>query len=102
MARNLAAYAPFAATERVMMALARKGADRQATHERLREHALAAWAEVQRGAENPLLSRLQADAFFAGLLSPDELSALFEVGGYTGIAAQRARQVVKNILDATA
>ncbi|HZU86739.1 MAG TPA: adenylosuccinate lyase, partial [Anaerolineaceae bacterium] len=81
--RNLAAYAPFAATERVMMALARKGADRQETHERLREHALAAWAEVQRGAENPLLARLLADPAFTALLSVEELRALFDVGDYT-------------------
>lgn len=95
--RNLAAFAPFAATERVMMALALRGADRQETHERLRQHALAAWAEVQCGQKNPLLERLQADPVFARLLSEQELSALFEVKNYTGIAAQRARQIAGEI-----
>jgi len=46
-ARNLAVYGVFAATERVLMELARQGADRQEMHEVIREHALVAWDAVQ-------------------------------------------------------
>ncbi|HPB66096.1 MAG TPA: adenylosuccinate lyase, partial [Spirochaetales bacterium] len=38
--RTMAAYGPFAATERVLMAMGKAGADRQEGHERLRRHAL--------------------------------------------------------------
>ena len=42
--RLLAAYGPFAATERLLMELARRGADRQTVHEIIREHSMTAWA----------------------------------------------------------
>jgi adenylosuccinate lyase len=51
---NLATYAPFAAVERVLMALGKSGADRQVMHETLRQHSLAAWAAVKAGQANPL------------------------------------------------
>ncbi len=35
LARNLSKYGPFAATERVLMALSKTGADRQEMHEKL-------------------------------------------------------------------
>ena len=41
-AHNLAVYAPFASTERVLMALVKLGADRQEMHERLRDQAMTA------------------------------------------------------------
>ena len=53
--RLLAAYGPFAATERLLMELVKRGGDRQALHEVIREHAMAAWAEVQAGRSNPLI-----------------------------------------------
>ena len=53
MQRNLADYGPFAAIERVLMALGKAGADRQAMHERLRQHALDAWEAVQAGTAQP-------------------------------------------------
>ena len=56
--RNFAMYAPFAATERVMMAAAKKGADRQEMHEILRQYSLTAWNDIQNGKENPLKNLL--------------------------------------------
>jgi adenylosuccinate lyase len=89
--RDLAMYAPFACTERVMMAAAKAGADRQEMHERLRQHALAAWSEVQAGRANPLIARLLADPAITQYVSPETLSSLTAVDGYTGIAPARAR-----------
>ncbi|MCA9864896.1 MAG: adenylosuccinate lyase, partial [Anaerolineales bacterium] len=54
-ARNLERYGPFAATERVLLAAVRQGADRQEAHEWLREASLQAWAAVRQGADNPLV-----------------------------------------------
>jgi adenylosuccinate lyase len=95
--RNLAIYAPFAATERVMMAAARCGADRQEMHERLREHALAAWAQVQSGQPNDLIARLQADPQITRHVSATEIAALADVQGYVGTAPQRARELADRI-----
>ncbi len=95
--RNLAAYAPFAATERVLMAAAKQGADRQALHERLRQHALAAWEAVQAGEANPLIERLAGDPDFLRYLSADQIRGMAGVDGYTGIAPQRARALSAEI-----
>lgn len=95
--RNLAVYAPFAATERVMMAAARKGADRQAMHERLREHALAAWAVVQSGRSNDLVDRLQADEAITAYVPASEIAALADVQSYVGTAPERARALAQKI-----
>ena len=95
--RNLEIYAPFAATERVMMAATRRGADRQEMHELLREHALAAWAVVQAGMPNDLIARLQADESIIRLVPAEEIVALARVDGYVGNAPQRARELAETI-----
>ncbi len=95
--RNLEAYAPFAATERVMMAAARKGADRQDMHERLRGHALAAWEAVQAGNDNPLADLLKTDTGISKFLEESDIDGLMDVSAYTGIAAARAREMVARI-----
>lgn len=90
MARNLATYAPFAAIERVLMALGKAGADRQVMHERLRQHALAAWQASAQGAPNPLAERLAADEEIGRYLEPQQLQSLMEARQHTGNAALRA------------
>lgn len=94
---NLAAYAPFAATERVLMALVKLGADRQEMHERIREHAMQAWQQLQQGQPNPLPQLLAQDAQITGYLPARELADLMQVDSYTGIAPQRARQIAEQI-----
>ncbi len=93
LAKNLAAYGPFAATERVLMALGKAGADRQQMHERLREHALAAWAVIQRGDPNPLADRIAADPELLAYLPAAELHALMDATGHIGDAPERARRL---------
>ena len=100
MARNLARYGPFAATERVLMAAVRAGADRQLVHEWLREASLAAWEAVQRETPNPLTSLITADTRLAAFLSADEIRALMDAGGYVGTAAPRARALAVAIKNA--
>lgn len=92
LARNLALYAPFAATERVLMALAKAGADRQNTHERLRQHALIAWDAVQEGSSNPLAENVSSDREFLKYLSASELTNLMDVSEHLGDAPERARK----------
>ncbi len=97
-ARNLSTYGPFAATERVLMALGKRGADRQEMHERLRLHALSAWRVIQHGEENPLADLVAADAIFLQYLSSNELHALMDGHTHIGDAPQRARTLAQEIL----
>jgi adenylosuccinate lyase len=91
MARNLQTYAPFAASERVLMALARKGADRQAMHERLRLHSMQAWEAVRQGHPNPLVELLANDRALGEYLQASEIHAVMVAGAHLGDAPQRAR-----------
>ncbi|MCR4408251.1 MAG: adenylosuccinate lyase [Anaerolineae bacterium] len=90
-ARNLAAYGVFAASERLLMALVRAGADRQAMHERVRIHSMAAWAAVERGEPNPLVALLCADKAITAYLPPSQVEEALDAGGYVGDAPHRCR-----------
>jgi adenylosuccinate lyase len=95
--RNLQQYAPFAATERVLMALVKAGADRQVMHERLRGHSLTAWQAVQNGRENPLVDLLCQDVHIGGILGVERVQQLMQVDTYLGIAPEQARQMAERI-----
>ena len=101
-ASNLARYGPFAATERVLMALVRAGADRQTMHERLREHSLRAWDVVGKGQANPLAQNLAADPVLLRHLQPARLTELMQAERYTGTAAERTEALVAEIRRALA
>jgi adenylosuccinate lyase len=96
-ASNLAIYAPFAGTERVLMALAKAGADRQEMHERLRDHAMQAWQVVRQGQPNPLAKLLFRDPVLTGYLPAAQIEALMQVEHYTGFAPERARALARRI-----
>ncbi len=95
--RNLSAYAPFACTERIMMALSKQGADRQETHERLREHAMTAWQSVKSGDQNPLINLLKQDTYILQFLSTSQIEELAQVSAYTGIAESASITLAKQI-----
>ena len=102
-ARNLALYGDFAATERLLMALATAGADRQVMHEVIRGHAMAAWRAVQEGAvENPLPEMLARDDQVQRYLTEDEIPALFDVREHIGDAPERARAMAARVRAALA
>jgi adenylosuccinate lyase len=96
-ARNLAAYAPFAATERLLMTAVKVGADRQALHEVIREHSLRAWAEVAAGRPNPLVNSLCADEHITRHLDPQIARSLLDAHQYVGDAPERARLIAAKI-----
>jgi len=96
-AHNLAVYGPFAATERLLMALGKAGADRQAMHEKLREHAMQAWGAIQAGQSNPLIENLAHDPEIRRYLSVEEVINLMDASHHLGNAAQRARKLVDHI-----
>ena len=91
--RNMQTYGPFAATERVLMAVTKKGADRQAMHEVIREHSLAAWAKLNAGEPNPLIDALCDDPRVTQYVSTAEARRLMNADAYVGDAPARARAV---------
>ena len=67
---------PFMATENILMDAVKGGGDRQALHERIRTHSLAAGSRVKdEGLNNDLLERIAADPAF-GLSREDVLRRL--------------------------
>jgi adenylosuccinate lyase len=91
--RNMQTYGPFAATERLLMAVVKRGADRQEMHEVIREHSLAAWAKLQVGEPNPLIDALCADARVLHYVTVDEARAQLNADEYVGDAPARARRI---------
>lgn len=96
-ARNLALYGPFAATERVLMALVKKGADRQEMHERIRLHAMKAWEALRNGGENPLVNSLCQDGELTEYLTEADIRALMDSRAHVGDAPARARALAGQI-----
>ena len=92
MARNLASYGPFAATEALLMELVAQGADRQEMHELIREHSMAAWRAVESGAANPLVDSLAAAPRIRRYLSPARTRQVMEDGARVGDAPARCRE----------
>jgi adenylosuccinate lyase len=101
-ARNFQTYGVFAATERLLMNLARRGADRQEMHEVIRAHAMAAWAEVAQGRANPLAERICSDPIVLRYIEAGEANALLDASEYVGEAPARARQMAQTVRAASA
>jgi adenylosuccinate lyase len=100
-ARNVAVYGTFAAVERLLMALARAGADRQVMHERLRQHSMAAWQQVMSGGSstspNILPDLVSTDDEILAYIEPENVRALMNAGSYVGDAPERARLLAAQI-----
>ncbi|MGH7474880.1 MAG: adenylosuccinate lyase [Longimicrobiales bacterium] len=96
--RRLDDELPFLATEAILMRAVRAGGDRQALHERIRRHALAA-AEQQKehGAANDLIDRIARDAEIA--LSRDEIEAALDPARHTGRAAAQVDAYLARYVD---
>jgi adenylosuccinate lyase len=96
-ARNMAIYGPFAATERVLMALVAAGASRQDGHEWIREASLQAWAALRDGRSNPLLDLLLVDARIEEFLDAEQVTELMRAEGHVGTAVIRARAFAQTV-----
>ncbi len=84
--RHLRAELPFMATENILMAAVAAGGDRQALHEKIRQHCQAAAREIKmEGHDNDLIQRLEQDEDFAGL----PLSELVDPKAFVGRSAEQ-------------
>ena len=96
-ARNLQQFAPFAATEGILMETVKKGADRQGMHEELRKISLAAWAEVQKGKSNPMLDLLKKNNKITMFIPQNIIDKYLNVKTHTGNAPSRAHKLANRI-----
>lgn len=92
--RNLDAFGVFAATERLLMELGRRGADRQQMHELIRTHSLSAWAAVQAGQSNPLVSLLSTDPTILSFMPASEVIIFLSASDYYGDAPTLTLKIV--------
>ena len=86
---------PFMATENILMyCVKEKGKDRQALHEAIRQHSVAAAQEVKSfGRGNDLLERIKNDTAFG--LTEEELSGLLDPKSFTGFAEEQTERYLK-------
>ncbi|HPE16952.1 MAG TPA: lyase family protein, partial [Oscillospiraceae bacterium] len=88
---------PFMATENIMMRAVKRGGDRQALHERLRGHSLAAAAAVkEEGKPNDLIERIAADSAFG--LSRAELDEALRPEAFTGRAPEQVTEFLRGVI----
>ena len=97
LARNLGVYGPFAATERILMAAVKKGANRQDTHELIRGHSMLAWESIRNGEANPLATNLAQDKELLKFLTKEQVLALMDYHSHLGDAPQRALALADKI-----
>ncbi len=96
-AAGLADYGIFAATERVLMELGRRGADRQEMHEVIRKHCIAAWAELHRSGTHSLGELLSRDPAVHAYISEEHVLDLLDASRYVGDAQQRAIRIADDL-----
>ena len=98
-ARDLDRELPFMATENILMyCVSEKGGDRQALHEAIRRHSVAAAKVVkEEGGDNDLLARILADPAFG--LCEAELKKLLDVKAFTGRAEQQVEEYISQYVD---
>jgi adenylosuccinate lyase len=97
-AAHVATQMPFMVTERWMMLAVQAGGDRQAVHEVIRRHSLAAAAEVAEGRPNGLLAQLLAEPAFEAL-PREALAAERDPLRYVGRAPQQVGEFLAEYLD---
>jgi adenylosuccinate lyase len=87
---------PFMATEEILMAGVRAGGDRQALHEKIRQHSLAAAEQVkQHGRPNDLIERLRQDPAFAAV----DFSQVLEPSRFIGRAPQQVDRFIQEVVE---
>jgi adenylosuccinate lyase len=95
-ARRMAEYLPFLATENLMMEGVKAAGDRQALHEKIRVHAMDTWHHMRvEGGDNDLLQRLHADLDFA--IVRDQIPEKPAPEAYIGRAVQQVDEFLEEV-----
>lgn len=97
-ARRVADELPFMATEELIVRFVEAGGDRQAAHEIIRRHSVAAATAVKDGApRNDMLDRLAADPEFAVPL--DDLLTTLDPRRFIGRASQQVTEFLLEVVN---
>ncbi len=94
---NLERFAPFAATEEVIIEAVKKGADRQEMHEILRQVSMEAWSLVAVGEENPMDELLEKNEKILEYIEKEKIKELINPGKHLGTAPKRAIELLSQI-----
>ncbi len=94
---NLQKYGIFSCTESLMMELVKKGANRQETHELIREYSMQAWTQITKGKKNPLIDLLSSDEMVLKYISKENIRKLFNPIDHIGIAKERTQKFLKKL-----
>jgi len=95
--KNFSDYSQFSGTEILLAELARRGADRQAMHEVIREACMKAWDAVKAGKPNPLSDILRYDARVTKYVKPADIPGVLDASTHTGLAKEKAVAMAKKI-----
>ncbi|MFO0889297.1 MAG: hypothetical protein U0790_09175 [Isosphaeraceae bacterium] len=91
-ARHVTEQLPFMATENLLMAAVQAGGDRQALHERIRVHSIAAAERLKAGsADNDLIERIRRDPAFP----PLDLERVMDPARFVGLAPRQVEQFIE-------
>jgi len=95
--RHVDEQMPFMATERWLMIGVKTGGDRQALHEVIRRHSMAAAEAASQGLPNNLLERLAVEPAFASVPAAT-LQAELDPQRYTGRSARQVSEFLDDYL----
>ncbi|WWC92782.1 adenylosuccinate lyase [Kwoniella dendrophila CBS 6074] len=93
--RRISQELPFMATENIIMAIVKKGGDRQECHEKIRVLSHEAGSVVkEQGGENDLIERVKKDKYFEPIWN--ELDELLDPSTFVGRAPEQVDGFIKN------
>ena len=93
MAKFVDEYLPFIATENLLMEAVKRGADRQATHEIIREASMEATARMKNGENANLIAALASHPEFG--MTEEEIRAVMKPQAYIGRCPEQVDRFVK-------
>ncbi len=97
-AKHVGAELPFMATENILMECVKAGGDRQQLHERLRVLSMEAGRSVkERGGENDLLARIEADPLFSAVHG--RMGELLDPRKFVGRAPEQTEEFIAAEID---
>jgi len=93
--RRISQELPFMATENIIMAMVKKGGDRQEAHEKIRVLSHEAGHQVKHlGLENDLIDRVRKDPYFDPI--KDQLDELLNPSSFIGRAPEQVDAFLKD------
>ena len=96
-AKHIQEELPFMATENILMDAVKAGGDRQALHERIRTHSLAAGSRVKdEGKDNDLLERIAADPAFG--LTREQILRHLDPADYIGCCPEQVERFLRDCI----